>query len=222
VNASIRKILVLIILLMGIATPAAACRLALALTIDVSGSIDPAEYRFQMDGLADALEDPDIRDALVLAQAAVMVVQWSGVQDQEVSVPWRRMLSIGAVSALAAEVRGVKRRWHGGKTAVGEALQITVAEFDKVADCTRRVIDVSGDGMTNAGSDTRVGRAAARQAGVTVNGVAIDRLGMAVTSFYRNNVVTGPNHFVETSRGYSDYPETIRRKLYREVVVPAS
>ena len=73
VKSPIRKLVLGLGLAIAFAGPVSACRLALALTIDVSGSIDPAEYRFQMDGLAEALDDPDIKDALVLAQAAVMV-----------------------------------------------------------------------------------------------------------------------------------------------------
>jgi Ca-activated chloride channel family protein len=37
-----------------------ACGTALILTIDVSNSVDPGEYRLQIDGLAAALSDPEI------------------------------------------------------------------------------------------------------------------------------------------------------------------
>lgn len=201
--------------------PALACRLALALTIDVSGSIDPGEYRFQMDGLADALEDPVIAEALSQAQAALMVVQWSGAADQDVSIPWRRMLSYEAVGIFAQQVRATKRRWHGGKTAVGDALDYVIGRFAEVPDCTRRVIDISGDGQSNDGSDTVLKRALARELGITINGVAIDRMGLSVTQFYRNQVITGADAFVMTATGYTDYPRAIRKKLFREVVVPA-
>ena len=42
----------------------AACRLALALGLDVSGSVDAAEYRLQLDGVAAALTDEDVQAAL--------------------------------------------------------------------------------------------------------------------------------------------------------------
>lgn len=201
--------------------PAQACSLALALTVDVSGSIDPGEYRLQMDGLADALDDPEVADALVLAQAAVMVVQWSGAEDQEISVPWTRMLSHQAVERLAARVRATPRRWHGGKTAVGNVLDFVLPQFAAVGDCTRSVIDVSGDGQSNAGHDTVLPRQTAQARGVTINGLAIDRIGASVTQFYKQHVQTGPNSFVMTATGYTDYPRAIRRKLLREAVVPA-
>ena len=37
-----------------------ACDTDLILTIDVSNSVDPGEYRLQIDGLAAALSDPEI------------------------------------------------------------------------------------------------------------------------------------------------------------------
>ena len=208
-------------IVLTLALPAQACRLALALTVDVSGSIDPGEYRFQMDGLASALEDPEVAEALVLAEAAVSVVQWSGAQDQEVTIPWQRMLSFEAVSRLAGTVRDVRRRWTGGKTAGGDMLAEALPTFEAVSDCTRRVGDVSGDGQSNDGQDTVFARQLAEQMDVTINGLAIDRIGKSVTQFYRQKVQTGPNSFVLTATGYSDYPRAIRRKLLRESVVPA-
>jgi len=64
-------------LLLLTAGQATACEVALALTIDVSGSIDPDEYALQMNGLAKALEDPTVADALVAAKANLLVMQWS-------------------------------------------------------------------------------------------------------------------------------------------------
>ncbi len=45
-----------------------ACDLALLLAVDVSGSVDPQEYRIQMDGLAAGLRDWQVRTALVEAK----------------------------------------------------------------------------------------------------------------------------------------------------------
>ena len=45
----------------------------------------------------------------------------------------------------------------------------------------RRVIDVSGDGTPNAGRDVRPVVAAAERQGVTINGIAIEGLGLAIT-----------------------------------------
>ncbi|MEO0864759.1 MAG: DUF1194 domain-containing protein, partial [Pseudomonadota bacterium] len=52
--------------------------LALLLAVDVSGSVDKQEYRTQMDGLAAALRDGIVADALVAQRAQVALVQWTG------------------------------------------------------------------------------------------------------------------------------------------------
>ncbi len=219
-----RVLALLIAMLAGLATAGAAqaCRLALLLAVDVSGSIDAGEYRFQMDGLADALDDPDVADALWVAQASVAVVQWSGAAEQAVTIPWRRLAEPDDVARLAAQVRAAPRQFRGGKTAVGDALAAMAPMFDQVPDCGRRVIDVSGDGITNDGRDTRLESRAVAARGVVVNGLAIDRIGVSVARFYERFVRAGDGSFVERATGYSDYPRAIRRKLYREAVVPAS
>ena len=49
----------------------AACDLALLFAVDVSGSVDPSEYRIQMVGLAEALGDAQVAEALVGGQATM-------------------------------------------------------------------------------------------------------------------------------------------------------
>ena len=201
--------------------PVRACEVALLLAIDVSGSIDRAEYRLQIDGLATALQDSEVADALLLAQAALGVVQWSGTGKQVVSIPWRRMLSNREVATFAARSRDLPRAYTGSDTAVGEAIGFAAAEFDAVADCKRRVIDISGDGPQNAGFPLSSGRAEAGGRGIEINAIAIEDVGRSIpiTEFYRRYVIT-PNGFVITARGLSDYPRAIREKILREVTKP--
>ena len=90
---------------------AAACSIALALTVDVSGSINEREYRLQMDGLAAALRDPAVSDAMIASEVALLLVQWSGASRQQVSVGWRRMLSQADVAEFADAVERTTREW---------------------------------------------------------------------------------------------------------------
>lgn len=201
--------------------PAFACDVALVLTIDVSGSIDRGEYRLQVEGLANALDDPDVADALVLGQVALSVVQWSGTGQQMLMLPWRRMLSPGEVDAFADRARILQRGYSGSDTAVGEAIGFAADQFGAVADCRRRVIDISGDGPQNAGAPLSQGRLAAAEAGAEINAVAIEDIGRAspITEFYRRFVITR-NGFVMTARGLDDYPRAIRAKILREIAKP--
>ncbi|UPH72169.1 DUF1194 domain-containing protein [Abyssibius alkaniclasticus] len=203
------------------ASAAKACKIALLLMIDVSSSIDPGEYRFQIDGMADALRDPVIAEILVRDQVALSVVQWSGIGEAEVSLEWQRMLTPAAVVSFANRARAIPRRWQRSRTAVGDAIAFGAEQFGPVSDCTRRVMDVSGDGASNVGFDTATMRREIQAMGIEINGLAIDRIGRSVTEFYRRFMIT-QGGFVMTATGYSDYPRAISAKLFRELVKPAS
>ena len=195
---------------------AQACETALILTIDVSNSIDPAEYRLQTDGLADALRDPDIVETMVAGENYLAVVQWSGVDKQTVSIPWTQMRTALDVEAFAQKSRLMERAFVLSDTAPAEAIYFSLNLFDEVTNCERRVIDVSGDGTPNGGSDVRAARSAAERAGVTINGIAIESMGLAITNFFRTAVITR-NGFVMTARTHREYPQTIRAKILREI-----
>lgn len=201
--------------------PALACETALLLSIDVSGSIDGGDYRLQTDGLAAALTDPEVAEALVKGQIALAVVQWSGSDEQALVLPWQRMLSARDVTRFAARAAAIPRAFSGSDTAVGEGLRFATAQFAAVPDCRRKVIDVSGDGQENAGFTDAEARGEAMEAGITINAIAIEEPGPAfpITSYYRRWVIT-PEGFVVSARGLQDYAETLRLKLLRELVKP--
>lgn len=202
-----------------LATPALSCETALLLSIDVSGSIDTADYRLQTDGLAAALTDPEVAEALVRDQVALAVVQWSGPAQQALALPWQRMLTPEAVTRFAAAAAAMPRAFQGSDTAVGEGLRFALSQFSAVPDCTRKVIDISGDGQENAGFTDARARSEAVAAGLTINAIAIEEPGPAapVTSYYRNWIIS-PHGFVVTARGLQHYAETLRLKLLRELL----
>jgi Ca-activated chloride channel family protein len=195
---------------------AQACDTALILTIDVSNSVDTSEFRVQTDGLADALQDPEIVDAMVAGGTTVAVVQWSGVDKQAISIPWTPVRTALDVQRLSQQSRLLERAFVLSDTAPAEAIYFSLNLFDAVPNCTRRVIDISGDGTPNAGSDVRVARNFAERSGVTINAIAIESLGLAITNFYRNAVITR-NGFVMTARTHREYPATLRAKILREI-----
>ena len=195
---------------------ARACNTALILTIDVSNSVDPGEYRVQTDGLADALQDADVIEAMVTGSVAVLVVQWSGFDRQTVSIPWTRITSPLDVQLLSQRARAMERAFVLSDTAPAEAVLFSLRQFQDVPDCKRRVIDVSVDGTPNSGSAVRDARRAAEERGVTINGIAIESMGLSITNFYRGAVITRDG-FVMTARTHREYADTLRRKLIREL-----
>jgi Ca-activated chloride channel family protein len=198
------------------ALPARACETALLLAIDVSNSVDLAEYRLQVDGMADALFDPGVRDAILQGEVRLAVVQWSGAAEQELSIPWTTLRTEAEIDAFAARARAMDRAFIQSNTAPGDAILFALDLMAEVGDCTRRIIDISGDGPENAGSPTGPARRAAERAGVLINAIAIEDIGVSTTQYYLRNVVTSSG-FVLTARRHSDYPRAIREKIKREL-----
>ncbi len=197
--------------------PAWACDLALALAVDVSGSVDSSEYRIQMDGLAAGLRDPVVSEALVRGQAQVMLVQWTGASRQRVTIPWTKIDSFIALEKFADQVAQDPRVWRNFSTAIGEALEATLLRFDDVAECRRLLIDISGDGVSNEGVEPTQIHTLLKDRGVTVNAIAIEESEPDLTAYFFENVIFGEGAFVVSASGFADYPERIRKKLLREV-----
>lgn len=201
-------------------TPAAhACEVALVLAVDVSGSVDPDEFAIQMQGLAAAIQDPTVSEALVNARAQVMLLQWTGSSRQVVSIPWTEVSDFVAVDKLAVEIANTPRRWRNYSTAIGDALALAIVAFDapQAATCKRHVIDVSGDGPSNEGQPPEQMRAVAAARGITINALAVEANEDGLTEYFRDHVITGTGSFALRAADFRDYPARIRTKLLREV-----
>ena len=201
---------------------ASACELALALAVDISGSVDPVEYDIQMKGLAAGLRDGIVAEALVRSEAAVIVIQWTGSSRQDVTIPWMRIRSHEDAEALARQIELAPRKWRNFSTAIGEALQFTLAQFQHAPDCKRRVIDVSGDGPSNEGIEPLDMHVALKAADVTVNALAIEENEADLTAYFWENLIRGEGAFVVTANRFEDYPDRIRQKLIRETTAQLS
>jgi Ca-activated chloride channel family protein len=208
---------VLFVLSFVLSTPLKACEVALALTVDISGSVDREEYALQMNGLAGALRDPTVSEALVSRKAKLMLVQWTGTSRQIISVPWRQISDYDDIEAMAEAVEKAPRAWRNFSTAIGDALTFTSAQFEKVSDCKRKVIDVSGDGYSNEGVEPLGLRNLLAEDGFTINGLAIEGSADDLTSYYRDHVIAGNGSFVMTANTFDEYPKRIKQKLFREV-----
>jgi hypothetical protein len=66
------------------------CRLALLLGMDVSASVDAAEYQLQIEGLAASLIHPSVVEAALNGNGpvALSIFEWSGRFQQDVLVDW--------------------------------------------------------------------------------------------------------------------------------------
>ena len=106
------KVLRLVALLLSLALPAAAedrkeVDLALALGIDISGSIDPDEARLQRDGYVQAFRDPVIVQAILggsNGRISVAYYEWSDSWVQKLLVDWTLLDTEAAIEAFAGRL----------------------------------------------------------------------------------------------------------------------
>ena len=206
---------------LGLVPTAKACELALVLAIDISGSVDRREYRIQMDGLATALNDPTVQDALLDSKAQIAVLHWTGASRQALISNWRQMKERSDVIEIGQIVSDAPREYRHFSTAIGDALIVSADLLGQVGEvCERKVIDVSGDGPSNEGADVSAVRDSLVRGGVQINWLAIETTDATLTDYYRNKVIGGPGAFVLTAKTFEDYPRAIRRKLLREITKP--
>lgn len=202
---------------------ASACALELILAVDVSGSIDTHEFDLQADGLADAFENPSLIGAISELEGGLLVTMthWSGSTRHRQMTGWHRLTDAGSMAAFAAEARSAGRAWRNFSTAIGEAL-IHAAEVSATAPvtCKRRVIDVSGDGVSNEGTAPSTVSGALAVEGYTINGLVIRGADPDPVAHFRAQVIAGPGAFVEVAADFADYPRAILRKLLREIDQP--
>jgi hypothetical protein len=200
----------------------AECRLALALAVDVSRSIDSQDYAIQTEGLAAALQDKDVRTAIFgpEGEVALAIYYWSGRGYQDLIQPWVILDSPEALDAAIWEVRRTPRPKAPLATALGDALSYGLDLMGDAPDCDRRVIDVAGDGRNNDGIS--VARTYEREdfTGITINGLAVGEHEADIVKYFADELIRGPGAFVEVAPRQTDYPVAIQRKLLRELEGP--
>ena len=223
------RLAILLLAMPGIAE--AACRQALALGLDVSGSVDAVEYRLQLDGLAIALNSPDVRDVLFIqpdAPVQILVYEWSGPLDQTVIVPWTPIVTADDLGQITLKLRSHPRNVAAPTTAIGSAMLAGFAFLDQHPECWKRTLDLSGDGQTNTGPRPQDIADNRTPTGVVVNGLVIGSGNLRgdderfadikeLSSYFNSYVIRGPGAFVETAQGFGDYAAAMERKLVREL-----
>lgn len=208
----------------------AACRQALALGLDVSGSVDAQEYRLQLDGLATALESEAVQAVLFAQPAApveVAVFEWSGPVSQRLILDWTAIAGPRELAAVTDRLRATPRVTADLTTAIGSALVYGFDLLDQRPECWKRTLDLSGDGAANTGPRPQDIPDARTPAGVVVNALVIatsagahDRRQAEIkelSSYFVANVIRGPDAFVEAALGFADYAAAMERKLLREL-----
>ncbi len=196
--------------------------LALVLAVDVSASVDFDEFRLMVGGLAAALREPAVQAAMFAGPrgaVALSAVFWS--EAAEAPLRWRRLATAADADGAAEALEAAPRLPRAAATALGEGLAASLAQLAGLrAVATRMAVDVSGDGWLNRGRALEPVRELARQAGVTVNGLAVLNEEPELLARYRDELITGPGAFAMACADYADFADAMLVKLLREVRGP--
>lgn len=203
------------------AAPSGEVDVLLVVALDVSSSVDAQEFDLQREGLARALESPQVAKAVasgVRGAIALTVVQWSGFQEQEIKIPWTRVSDGGGLARLAGAVRAMTRRYNGGATDIGGMIAYSHKLFAAAPfSGARQVLDIAGDGTNNVNRSPHILRDLAHAAGIRINALAIAAPPSPLPQYFRDKVIAGPGAFVETAPDYPAFEAAMKRKLLREI-----
>ncbi|KAB1079023.1 DUF1194 domain-containing protein [Methylobacterium soli] len=239
----------LLVFLLAALAPARAAEesaaMALVVSVDVSQSVDEARFRLQMEGIAEALEDPAVLAAITGNPGGILFSLVTWADKAALTLPWTRIATRGDAAAVAGRVRALPRQ-AGTFTCLGQMLRTVSASVLPAlpVPADRVVIDVSGDGIDNCADpeaihDERDGLLAA---GATINGLPIlvpgenDVVGVGafrapgyglralreggettLDRWYKAHVTGGPAAFVLAARGYGDFARALRQKFVIEI-----
>ncbi len=196
---------------------------ALVVSVDVSNSVDDVRYKLQMEGIAKALEDPSVIDAILTgSRGSILFSMVTWADRPKLSVPWVKIASKEEALAVAARVRKLPK--EGGEFTCVSGMLRTIA--DKVttqipAKAKRIVVDVSGDGKDNCNRDepTEAVRDELVANGVIINGLPIlegnDK--DTLEKWYKDHVMGGTGAFVLPAHGFEDFGRAIRQKFVIEI-----
>ena len=205
--------------------------LELVLAIDVSRSMDDEELELQRQGYAGAFLHPAIVAAIrggVHGRIAVTMFEWANASYQRVIVPWTTIEDADGAAAFADAILATAKQsfnWTSISGAIDFGRTLFGADGQRG---TRRVIDISGDGVNNNGRPAWLARDEAVALGITINGLAIinDRPTpggwrsfnqQPLDQHYREQVIGGPGAFLMVAEDFDSFAFAIRNKLMREI-----
>ncbi len=203
------------------------CDLALVLAMDASSSVDDREYALQMKGMASALLDEEVQEAILsLGGMYLSAFEWNGQSNQKMIFDWVYLGSADEVNRLAQRLSLHIRNSKNSPTAVGAALGFGHRLVSRVPEpCARHVIDVSGDGPNNDGIKPDAIYAIYNFSNIIVNGLVIKDVYNNPESFYRDpegyyrkNVIRGGDAFLVLAEGFNDFARAMKQKLLKEIV----
>jgi hypothetical protein len=200
----------------------------LVLAVDVSRSVDEDEARLQREGYRNAVSDPAVIEAIrggMIGAVGIAYVEWAGAEYQRLVLPWQRIATAADAESWSeklAEAPRASLSWTSISGAIDFSRRVMA---DAPFEGTRKVIDVSGDGVNNSGGPVEAARDRAVAEGIVINGLPIvnDRPTFGrmppvpLDEYYRDSVVGGNGAFVIVAEDFNSFGAAVKRKLIREI-----
>ncbi|HEX6115226.1 MAG TPA: DUF1194 domain-containing protein [Geminicoccaceae bacterium] len=205
--------------------------------LDVSDSMMRHEERLEFEGLARAIVDPAVLDAIAggrHGRIGFAVFTWSSGGQFEVLVPWTLIASMDDAKRVAATLRGFaidRSSWERPRNGSGErgkapelrtdisgTIDFAAALARAAQHPSRRaVINVSANGTDNVAEDPRAARDRAVAAGIVVNGLVMGG-GRGLTDYFGTHVRGGAGSFVLEVAEPAALVDAMIEKLLRDLI----
>jgi hypothetical protein len=197
---------------------------ALVLAVDISGSIDYEEAELQRKGIVDAFMSREVIQAIQagsLGRIGVSVVYFSSRDYGVMSVPvnWTIVQDQASATNFVKTLVAARRPSARG-TSVSDALELSMRMLETGPyHSVKQVIDVSGDGVNNAGRPVQQVRDEVLAKGITINALPIIDYSTPqdLDKYFEGCVIGGPAAFVIPAKGFADFARAMRRKLVLEI-----
>ena len=201
----------------------------LVLAVDVSRSVDPQEQEMQFSGYEAAFRDRRLIEGIMggpVGAIACQMFTWSNWNIQNIVVPWTRLDSPATAHRFADAIAAAPRRtWL--YTSISGAIDFAARQFGQGFEGTRKVVDISGDGVSNSGRPVEDAREEALAQGIVLNGLAVldltplppllGSIQPPLDTYYLEEVIGGPGAFLVVAEGFSAFEAAVRRKIIREI-----
>ncbi|WP_424811009.1 DUF1194 domain-containing protein [Roseococcus sp. YIM B11640] len=200
----------------------------LVMAVDVSRSIDEDEAKLQREGYRNAVSDPRVVEVIrrgMIGAIGIAYVEWAGFEYQRLVLPWTRIgrqSDADAWASALAEAPRASLSWTSISGGIDFSRRVMAeAPFE----ATRRVIDVSGDGVNNSGRPAESARDDAVAEGIVINGLPIinDRPtfgrmpSLPLDQYFQQHVIGGDGAFMIVAEDFEAFGTAVRRKLIREI-----
>lgn len=199
--------------------------------IDISDSMNAEEIRLELEGVARAVQSPDVLAAIRRGprrRIGFAVFAWH--HFRYAIVGWTLIASERDALAVADTLA------HQVPINVEPGRQEPVPERGRFTDISRAIdhawdmvghspftserliINIIGNGKDNMGEDAMFARNRVVERGATVNGVVIGDA-PTVRDYYRRNVIGGPGSFVISTSQATGIIDAMMRKFLQEIAI---